>query len=294
MSVKIGLISPILTQLPAKAGAWERVAGPDELVAVARAADRLGFELMTCSEHIAVREDLPSWSGGTRGTVFWDPLATFGFLAAHTSGLRFATYTLILGLHHPLEIVKRYGTLDQVTGGRVVLCTGIGSYRDEFELLGASYRDRALRADDALQALRAALAEAKPSYDGPYYRFSDVVVEPHARQPHLPIWVGGHSVQSLRRALAYGDGWSPQSGLPLADIAGLMAEAHPPAGFELVLSIYEPQDPLAKPDAVRGEIERRREIGATTVLLGLRAGSHAAYLDQMAALAQCAGLTARA
>ncbi len=47
-----------------------------------------------------------------RGAVYWDPLATLRFLAAHTWRIRLATAVLVLGYHHPLEIAKRYGTLD--------------------------------------------------------------------------------------------------------------------------------------------------------------------------------------
>ncbi|OAP25318.1 MULTISPECIES: LLM class flavin-dependent oxidoreductase [Amycolatopsis] len=69
--------------------------------------------------------------------MYWDPFATFGFLAACTSRIRLVTQVLVLGYHHPLEIAKRYGTLDAVSGGRLVLGPGAGSLREEFDLLGA-------------------------------------------------------------------------------------------------------------------------------------------------------------
>ena len=56
-----------------------------------------------------------------RGLTYWDPTATLAFLAAHTSRIRLTTFVLVLGYHHPLEITKRYGTLDLLSGGRVVL-----------------------------------------------------------------------------------------------------------------------------------------------------------------------------
>ena len=55
---------------------------------------------------------------------------------------------VVLGYHHPLAIVKRYGTLDQVSGGRLVLGVGVGSLAEEFELLGAPFADRGDRADE--------------------------------------------------------------------------------------------------------------------------------------------------
>ena len=61
--------------------------------------------------------------------------------------------TLVLGYHHPLAIVKRYGTLDHVSNGRVILGVGVGSLKEEFDLLGAPFDDRGARGDDALRAL---------------------------------------------------------------------------------------------------------------------------------------------
>ena len=61
-------------------------------------ADRLGFDSCTGSEHVGV----PDTEIGRRGAAYWDPLATFGFLAARTSTSRFVTWVLVLAYHHPL------------------------------------------------------------------------------------------------------------------------------------------------------------------------------------------------
>src|SRR6478736_1497433 len=153
--MNLGIISPIVTLNPRAHNAWEESAGLDELAAVAEAADRLGFHHLTCSEHVAV----PVAAAAQRGTTYWDPLATFGFLAARTRRIRLVTQVLVLGYHHPLAIAKRYGTLDRVSGGRLVLGVGVGSLEEEFALLGAPYADRGARADEAMTALRASLGE---------------------------------------------------------------------------------------------------------------------------------------
>ena len=109
--------------------------------------------------------------------------------------------TLVLGYHHPLEIVKRYGTLDNVSNGRVILGLGVGSLKEEFDLLGAPFEDRGARGDDALRALRAALPSNEPTYDGEFYSFGGLTVDPCALQPHMPFWIGGRTKRSLRRAV---------------------------------------------------------------------------------------------
>ncbi len=101
-------------------------------------AEGLGYYHLTCSEHVVIPTDVAP----ERGSRYWDPLATFGYLAAVTSRIRLATNVLVLGYHHPLEIAKRYGTLDQVCAGRLVLGLGVGSLEEEFDLLGAPFGDR--------------------------------------------------------------------------------------------------------------------------------------------------------
>ncbi|MGO9457514.1 MAG: LLM class flavin-dependent oxidoreductase, partial [Acidimicrobiales bacterium] len=137
--------------LPDAHASWERDGTIEDIAALSRAAERFGYDYVTCSEHVMI----PTEVAAVRGSRYWDPLATFGYLAAVTTRLRFATNVLVLGYHHPLEIAKRYGTLDQVTGGRVILGLGVGSLAEEFALLGAPFADRGARADDALGALRA-------------------------------------------------------------------------------------------------------------------------------------------
>src|SRR5262249_32771235 len=158
---------------------------------------------------------------------YYDPLATFGFLAAHTSRIRFLTHVLVLGYHHPLAIAKRYGTLDRLSGGRLILGVGVGTLAEEFALLGAQFADRGGRYEDALRALRAAFGRRAPSYTGAYHRFEDVLVDPCGVQEEVPIWLGGRTRRSLRRALTFGDGWDP-FGLSIEQLETMVTAARTP------------------------------------------------------------------
>jgi probable F420-dependent oxidoreductase len=288
--MRIGIVSPVVTRVPGAHDAWEDTAGIEELSRIA--ADRLGFHHLTCSEHVAV----PASEAARRGATYWDPLATFGYLAAVTSQIRLVTQVLVLGYHHPLAIAKRYGTLDRISGGRLVLGVGVGSLREEFDLLGAAFDDRGRRADDALGALRAALSRREPEYHGAYVDFAGLVVEPHAVQERVPLWVGGRSGRSLRRALELGDGWVP-FGLRTDELRTMLEAAtrtiERPAGFEVVLSAGRPLDPLADPDGVRRRLETVESAGATIVGASIRAGSMEHYLDQLGALADLAAHRSR-
>lgn len=281
--MKLGLLTPVVMQLPGATAGWEPAAGPADLLRVAETADRLGYAHLTCSEHVAV----PQARSRERGSTYWDPLATLSFLAARTSRIRLATNVLVLGYHHPMEIAKRYGTLDVLSGGRVTLGVGVGTLEEEFELLGAPFADRGGRADDALRALRASLSARTPAYEGTYYRYSGLIVEPHAVQPRVPIWVGGRTRLSLRRALSLADGWMPMALSPerCRDmVAEMTATSGCPDGFELVLGPARPYDPIGDPDRTRASLERLTGAGATTINATFVSDSVGHYLEQMEAL----------
>src|SRR5689334_7055857 len=265
--MKYGIVTPVLTMLPRAHATWEETGTFADVVTVVQEAERLGYHHCTCSEHVAIPTDVAE----TRGARYWDPLATFGALSAHTSTIRFAAHVLVLGYHHPLAIAKRYGTLDEITLGRVILGVGVGSLREEFELLGAPFDDRGARADDAMRALRAALSQRTPSYRGPYFEFHGFVVDPHARQTRVPMWVGGRTARSLRRAVELGDGWAP-FGLRSGELGEMLARARDTEGWaaraepiDVLLQNEHPLDPLAEPERVREQVGRFADIGATGI-----------------------------
>ncbi len=288
--LKLGIVTPVLTLLPRAHATWEETGTFADVARIVRHAEELGYHHCTCSEHVAI----PAPVAESRGGRYWDPLATFGALGALTTTIRFAAHVLVLGYHHPLAIAKRYGTLDQVTNGRVILGVGVGSLREEFDLLGAAFDDRGDRADDAMRALRAALSAREPSYHGPYYDFTGFVVDPHARQPHVPMWVGGRTARSLRRAVELGDGWAP-FGLSSSELGALLARARATAAWaaratpiDVLLQNEHPLDPVAEPERVGEQLARFAEIGATGVNVRFVHHSPAHYAEQLAALVDVA------
>jgi probable F420-dependent oxidoreductase len=282
--VKLGIMTPIVTNVAGAPLTWEKDATVDDVGRVAETADRLGYHHMTCSEHIG----LPSSEAARRGTRYWDPLATFGYVSARTSRIRLATMTLVLGYHHPLEIVKRYGTLDHVSKGRVILGLGVGSLKEEFDLLGASFDDRGARGDDALRALRATLPSNEPAYDGEFYSFGGLTVDPCALQSHMPFWIGGRTKRSLRRAVTLADGWAPFN-VPLATAAEWLKAWELPEQFEVVLMTEQLLDPVGNPGQAEESLHALAAAGTTTVSAVFLAHSLQHYLEQLHALAELHG-----
>ena len=277
--MKLSVATPVVTLVPGAHARWEEEASIEEVARVAELADELGYHHLTCSEHVGVPVD----EAGRRGVTYWDPLATFGFLAARTRRIRLATNVLVLGYHHPLEIAKRYGTLDRVSGGRLILGVGVGTLREEFDLLAAPFEDRGPRADDALRALRASLSRPEPAYSGDHHSFGGLVVDPCAVQERVPIWVGGHTVRSLRRAVALADGWAPFA-ISAKTAAEWLARFDLPAGFEVVLRPGRPLDPGAEPGETAERLDVLSDAGATIVPAEVVHHSLAHLLEQLEAL----------
>jgi probable F420-dependent oxidoreductase len=284
--MRLGIVTPVLTRLPGAHAQWERDAGIAEIERIAVEAERLGYDHVTCSEHVAVPSDVAK----ERGATYWDPLAIFGYLAARTSSIRLATFVLVLGYHHPLAIVKRYGTLDVVSGGRVVLGLGVGSLQEEFELLGAQFDGRGERGDDAIRAIKASWGALEPKYHGTHYDFEGFVVEPSGTRRDVPIWIGGRTARSLRRAVELADAWAP-FGLSRQDIASFIERARETDAWiarSKALEIYvqptPPLDPLGNADDTRARVERLREAGVTGLSLRFVHHNVDHFCDQLAAM----------
>ncbi len=284
--MRLGIITPIVILLPRAHNAWEVDATVDDLVEIARAADRFGYHHLTASEHIAVPLDVEA----RRGKRYWDLLATLSYLAAVTRRIRLATNMVVLPYHHPLEVVKHYGTLDRLSAGRLILGVGVGSLAEEFAMLGKDLEGRGARSDDAIRAIRAAWGHLEPAYEGPHWSFGDVVVDPTGVQEHLPVWVGGRTMPSLRRAVELGDAWVPFIIGPddvramldrVRDTPAWDARARP---LDVALWPEPVLDPLVEPDRVVEQAHEHLTRGATILNYRFPSRSVAHHLEQMEAL----------
>jgi probable F420-dependent oxidoreductase len=282
--MRLGVHTPVVRLFSGRYGPWEPRGTIEDIARVAQAAERLGYEYLTCSEHVAIPAD--SLEG--RGPCYWDPLATFGYLAARTSRIRFVTLVLVVPYHHPLEIAKRYGTLDRICDGRLTLGLGVGYLKPEFDVLGIPFEDRNDRSDDAIRALRAAFGRRQPAYRGPFYQFDDMVVDPCGVQTDVPLWIGGQSRRSLRRAVELGDGWCP-FGLTPREVATWLAQAQSTDAWQardqpLDIAVGATVDPLAEPEAAAAVADELRDAGVTMLTLRVVARSVAHHIEQLEAM----------
>lgn len=289
--MELGVMLPIVSLPPRfRAPAWEQHGTAADLARIAVAADEAGFRYLCTPEHVA----LPLSREDTRGGRYWDPFSTLGYLAAVTERIDLVTYVLVLAYHHPLDIVKRAGTVDVISGGRLHLGLGVGSLREEFALLGAAYEGRGARADDALRAIRASLGARVASYTGTHYSYRDFIVEPGLRTD-TPLWIGGRTPRSLRRAVEFADHWSPFS-LPVDEAVRMLRapsvqEAVARRSRPLKLVHYhdgERLDPLRDPAAGLRLLDELRTAGVAGLVTQFAATSSAHYAEQIGAFAALA------
>lgn len=196
--IEWGIQLPVQAQSEMFVEDWERTAGPDELVAVAQAAEAAGAWYVAVCDHVAI----PTDRVGAMGSTWYDTVATLGFLAQATSAVRLLSHVWVLAYRHPLVSANAFSTLDQLSGGRIVIGVGAGHVDGEFGALGVDFGRRGRLLDDALAPFAAALETGE--LDG-------MAVGPRPlQQPRPPIWVGGSSDAAIRRAARAGDGWLPQ------------------------------------------------------------------------------------
>lgn len=193
-------------------------ATPEALRAMARAVEDLGFDSLWVSDHVIVPE------GSSYIPEYMDePLATLAFLAAETSHVRLGTSVLILPYRDPVFTAKFLGTVDLLSGGRLIVGVGAGWLPEEFQALSVPFEERGPRSDEALRVFRNLWETETSSFEGRWKQYSSMRMFPKAapaRRGTIPIWVGGNGKASIRRAAELGDGWHPINLSP-ADFAAL-------------------------------------------------------------------------
>ncbi len=177
----------------------------DSILKIAKIAEDLGFDSIWVSDHIVIPESHKGF-----GNVFYEPLTTLSYIAALTKRIYLGTSAIILPYRNPVVLAKTLSTLDLLSDGRLILGVGAGWLKEEFQALGAPYEKRGSITDEYIKVLKILWTQEKPRFSGRYIKFSDINFLPKpVQKPHPPIWVGGNSRISIKRAVSLGDGWHP-------------------------------------------------------------------------------------
>lgn len=284
--------------------AWRSVG----LDTMARLVEEAGFDDVWLSDHVLLVEGATSpYPYAADRSFFLDPavewldwLASASFLAAATERVRIGVGVCILPLREPLPLAKQIATVDQLSGGRVMLGVGSGWLAEEFAALNVDFASRGARMDASLRLLRTAwTGSPQPGSYGEWELPPGVRCEPTPAQARLPIYVGGDSRPAVRRIAEHGDGWygAPTGGeLPLERIHSVRERieracetaGRDPAEIELAIRIGVPASRLGTPE-LAAQIREYAQAGVARITFDLAWKQADEMRGRLAQLAEAVG-----
>lgn len=193
--IKIGLALP----LSALTGSGQRPLAFAEILAHARKAESLGFDSLWVSDHFFVQAP-----GGARsGTL--DSLTLLSALAARTDRVQLGTLVLCNSFRHPAMLAKMATSLQEISGGRLILGIGAGWHEPEYTALGLPFDHRVTRLRENVTALAELLRTGQSSFQGRYVHLDGAELVPRADTPP-PIWLAPVQEKMIRLTAELGDG----------------------------------------------------------------------------------------
>lgn len=285
------------------------IENPREVIRFGPLAEELGYDSVWVMDHLFnngyIRERLDD-------KPYYHPMATLSHISALTTRIGLGTSVLVLPYHNPVELAKYAATLDQMSGGRVVLGIGVGAMTPEFEALGIPLNQRGSLTNESMAIMRELWANDDPRYSSSRWEFSDLKFSPKPAQQvsgtlGIPLWVGGSSPGALRRAGRRGDGWHP-SGVSAEEFAigrrqvRELAESAGRDPDELVMSVRVEVEahgapssqrvadrarlPGSDPAGMATGIAAYRDAGAAHIVLALNTGDVSRISELMHVIAE--------
>jgi probable F420-dependent oxidoreductase len=195
------------------------MAAPEVMANIAQLGEALGFDYLTLTDHVALPDtSTPGYPYSTTGEFYTpDPghrveqLTTAAWIAAKTTRIRLVLAVMVVP-HRPAVVTsKMLATIDVLSGGRLVVGIGAGWLKVELDAVSTTpFAERGAVTDEYMDAMRTIWTQDKPVFHGKYVHIDGLLTDPKPIQkPHPPIWVGGESGPSMRRAARIGDAWYP-------------------------------------------------------------------------------------
>lgn len=250
-SLKLGLNLPYVEG--SMDGATPRWA---DILAMSVAAERVGFDSIWVSDHVGFGDPDGDWSGA------WESMTLLAGLAAATHRVELGTYVLAMPLRNPALLAKQAETLDEVSGGRLVLGLGAGWNDVEFETYGVPIDRRFDRFEDGLRIVTSMLRDGRATHRGRMLSAQAAVLAPRGPRPEgLPVMVGATGPRMLRLTAELADHWN--GGMRSIDeVPALLAELDAACGEvgRDPASITRSIEVLVRPGDPAGAPAEEREI----------------------------------
>lgn len=272
---------------------------PTAVARFGRAVEDLGFAHLLAYDHVlgAVHADRtpPLIGPYTENDPFHDPFVMFGYLAAITERIGFATGILILPQRPTALVARQAADVDLLSGGRLRLGVGVGWNPVEYEALGQDFSTRGARQEEQIELLRRLFTEPVVDFAGRFDRVDRAALVPRPSRS-VPIWLGGFSEVAFERAARLADGFIFGAGR-IEQTVDAWTKLR-----ERVVALGRPVEDFGGDCVTRtrnvadvgAKVEAWRAAGGThfsVVTMGLGLESVEAHIDHLASVAGVLGLS---
>lgn len=196
--LKVGILLPVAEyRLDGRTPRWS------DLLAMARLAEDAGFDSVWVVDHLLLR------APGQPTEGVWECWSLVSALAASTRRIQIGTLVVCTNWRNPALLAKMAETVDEISGGRLILGLGAGNTEEEFRTFGFPWAERVSRFAEAIQIIRGLLRQGQVDFEGRYYQARGCELRPRGPRPGgLPILVGGYGRRMLELAARYADLWN--------------------------------------------------------------------------------------
>ncbi len=246
-----------------------------DILEMATTAEAIGFEAVWISDHVGFGDPDGHWSGA------WESWTLLSALAVATTRVRLGTYVGAAPFRNPALFAKMAETLDEISGGRVILGLGAGWNEPEFRAFGFPFERRFDRFEDGLRIITAMLRTGRADHDGQLESARGARLQPRGPRPAgLPVMVGAAGPRMLRLTAELADEWnagmrSPEDLLPLlaAVDAACAAAGRDPRTLARSAETLVETGAGFDPSAVAAHLRRYADLGIAHVQVQLRPNS---------------------
>jgi probable F420-dependent oxidoreductase len=183
-----------------------QLAGWRDIAALARQAEAVGFDSLWVWDHLLLRLPLPGPDLRAIGT--WEGWSLLSALAATTERVELGLLVACASFRNPALLAKMADTVDEISGGRLILGLGAGWHEPEFHAFGYPFDHRVSRFEEALTIIRMLLREGHVDFAGTFYQARDCELRPRGPRPQgPPLLIGGEGERMLRLVARYADAW---------------------------------------------------------------------------------------
>jgi len=180
----------------------ERVVRWPEIVAMTRLGEQLGFDSVWVGDHLLYRDE----ALGARGP--WEAWTTLAGIAASTSRIAIGPLVACTSFHNPAMLAKLAATVDEISGGRLILGLGAGWNETEYDAFGFPFDRRVARFAEAFTIIRSLLRDGRVDFEGEFYSARDCELLPRTRPGGPPLMVGSIGERMLALTVPYVDAWN--------------------------------------------------------------------------------------